>query len=158
MGPSDHLLRTLAAVSPGTRVVDVACGQGRHLDPLARLGFDVWGAAEAPADVEAARQRLADVLGTDEAARRVTLGAPDALGYPDAWADWLVVADVDDVAAALAEAARVLAPGAWVWVETTGAADDIQAVADAAGLVVAEAPAEDDGVARAIFRRPGGVG
>ena len=158
MGPSDHLLRTLAGVPPGARVVDVACGAGRHLDPLARLGFDVWGAAETPADVEAARQRLAGVLGADEAARRVTRGAPDALGYPDAWADWLVVAGVDDLAAVLAEAARVLAPGAWVWVETAGAVDDLEADAAAAGLVVAEAPSDGGGVVHAIFRRPGGVG
>ena len=152
--PSAHLLRTLAAVPPGARVVDAACGEGRHLDPLARLGFDVWGSA---ADVAAARQRLADVLGEDEAARRVTRAAPDALGYPDAWADWVVVADVPDLADALAEAARVLKPGAWVWAEAD-ARESLDAAAEAAGLATAEAPAEGDGAWHAIYRRAGSVG
>lgn len=157
MGPSDHLLRTLAAVPPATRVVDVACGSGRHLDPLARLGFDVWGSAEDADDVKAARRRLADTLGQEESARRVTRGAPDALGYPDAWADWMVLAGIADLGVALTEAVRVLKPGAWVWVETD-AADGLREAADAAGLVIAEAPAEVDGVTHAIFRRPGDVG
>ena len=130
MAPSDHLLRTLAAVPPGARVVDAACGSGRHLVPLAHLGFDVWGSAADADDVDAARQRLAEILGPEEAARRVTPAAPDALGYPDAWADWMVLAGPDDLADALAEAARVLKPGAWVWVERSGA-DGLQETAGA---------------------------
>ena len=159
MAPSDALLRTFAAVPPGTRVVDLACGAGRHLDPLARLGFDVWGTESDPVSVDMAREVLTAVLGDDEARRRVTAGAPDALGYPDAWADWAVfVARLEhDLAAALAEAARVLAPGGWVWVETDRP-DGLEHAAEAAGLVVAEEPAEGDGRTHAIFRRPGGVG
>jgi len=154
---SAHLLRTLASVAPGARVVDVACDQARHLDPLARLGFDVWGSAEGSLD--APRQSLAEAVGADEAARRVTHAAPDALGYPDAWADWVVLSDVapERLAPALTEAARVLKPGAWVWVEGASA----QALAEAArgaGLEVAETPAEDDGVTHAIYRRSGAIG
>lgn len=157
MAPSDHLLRTMAAVPPGARVVDAACATGRHLVPLAQLGFDAWGSASDPGDVDAARHRLAATLGPEEAARRVTPAAPDALGYPDAWADWMVLAGTDGLGGALAEAARVLKPGAWVWVETSDA-DGLEETAGAAGLVVAEAPAEEGGVTHAIFRRPGDVG
>ena len=157
MAPSDHLLRTLASVAPGARVVDVACGEGRHLDPLARLGFDVWGATDG--DPAPARRALAAVLGDAEAERRVSHAAPDALGAPDAWADWMVVSGLDAarLGPALAEAARVLKPGAWVWVEGPAAAA-LREAATAAGLADAEAPAGDDGAVHAIFRRPGAVG
>lgn len=155
MRPSAHLLRTLAAVPPGARVVDAACGTGRHLDPLARLGFDVWGTTDG--DVEPARQRLAEALGEEDPAQRVTPGPPGALGYPDAWADWMVIAGVEDWPAALAEAARVLKPGAWVWVEADEPGE-LEGAAEGAGLAVAEWPAEEDGVTHAIYRRPGDVG
>ncbi len=46
--------------------------------------------------------------------------------------------------AALAEAARVLEPGGWVWVETRHPAR-LGDAAEAAGLVVADEPADDDG-------------
>ena len=155
MSPSNALLRTFAAVPPGARVIDLACGAGRHLDPLARLGFDVWG---TEAEVGPAREALAPTLGDDEARRRVTTGAPDALGYPDAWADWAVfAARADhDLGGALVEAARVLKPGGWIWVETARP-DDLYTLAEAAGLVTAEEPTEEDGVTHAIFRRPGDV-
>ena len=157
MRPSDHLLRTLAAVAPGARVVDAACGAGRHLDALSRLGFDVWAATSG--DPGPARRALAATLGDDEAARRVTRADPDALGFPDAWADWAVLSDValPDLADALAEVRRVLRPGAWVWVE----GPDPEALAAAAGtayLVPSEAPQPDGERWGAVFRRPGGVG
>ena len=154
--PSAPLLRTLAAVPPGARIVDAACGTGRHLDPLARLGFDVWASTDE-AGLEAARSALAATLGDGEAARRVTPAAPDALGYPDAWADWVVLAGAPDLEAALTEAARVLKPGAWVWVEAD-ADEGLDAAAHAAGLVEAQAPAEDAGRWHAIYRKAGGVG
>lgn len=159
MPPSDALLRTFAAVPPTSRVVDLACGAGRHLDPLARLGFDVWGTESDPNRLDAAREVLAETLGLDEAAKRVTRGAPDALGYPDDWADWAVFAarQEHDVAAGLAEAARVLVPGGWVWVEAP-ASDSFETTAEAAGLVVAETPTEEGGRVHAIFRRPGDIG
>ena len=81
MAPSDALLRTLAAVPPGARVVDAASGAGRHLVPLAQLGFDVHGFAVDPTPARAA---LAEVLGEEEAAARVRRAAPDALDLADA--------------------------------------------------------------------------
>ena len=158
MGPSGHLLRTLAAVAPGTRVAEIGCGEGVHTEPLARLGLDVWAVDADAAAVQAARARLADVVG--EAARRVRHSAE---GPPGRSADWAVVAPVPRDpglrAEAFAEAARVLRPGGWVWVEA--ARDDgLAEAAVAAGLVVAEPPAADDerGTVHAVFRQPGGVG
>ena len=159
MAPSAHLLRTLAAVPTAARVVDVACGAGRHLRPLAQLGFDVWGSAADATSVAAARAAISDVLGAEAAARRVTPAAPDALGYPDGWADWAVVAGVplDRLSGVFAEAARVLRPGAWIWAEAADA-DALASAAHAAGLADAEAPGESGGLVHAVFRTPGGVG
>ena len=157
MAPSAHLLRTLAAVAPGARTVDAACGDGRHLDALARLGFDVW--ASTAGDPGPARQRLAAVVGDAEATRRVARSEPDALAEASGSADWVVLAGVAprQLAGALAEAQRVLRPGGWVWVEVADGAEVVEA-AHAAGLVTAEAPAEESGRIHAIFRRPGAVG
>jgi hypothetical protein len=154
VGPSGHLLRTLAAVAPGARVVCLGPVGGAHAAPLARLGFDVWASAEDPAPVRAG---LADVLGEAEAARRTTASPSASLGYPNAYADWVALAPAGP--AALGEAARVLRPGGWVWAEAARGAGLTEA-ARAAGLVVAEPPAADveRGTVHAVYRRPGAVG
>jgi|GEM_PF-4232086 len=157
---SAPLLRLLAAVAPGTTVVDAACGDGGHAEPLARLGLDVWASAADADDVSAARLRLAFL---PDAERRVSRARPDALGYPDAFAPWAVVSGLAsaDLAAGLAEAARVVVPGGWLWVEVAPA--DAGAMTDAArgvGLLDAS-PVEADGArgtVHALFRAPGGVG
>ena len=177
MSVSAYLLRTLASVAPGTRVVDVAAGGGDHAVALAQLGFDVW--ASTTGDAEAARERLADALGADaaardEAERRVARARPEALGYPDAFAPWLVASRLEaaTLAEAFAEARRVLTPGGWLWTEIDGAGPDVEslearleadrevarrlaAAADAAGLAVASRPTADDarGTVVVLFRR-----
>lgn len=119
----------------------------------------MWGTESDPDAVAAARDALASIIGADDARRRVTPGAPDALGYPDDWADWAVFAarDEHDLVAGLAEAARVLTPGGWVWVEAP-ASESFEQAAETAGLVLAEEPTEADGRTHAIFRRPGDIG
>lgn len=160
----DHLLRTLAAVPPATRVVDLACGQGERAAMLARLGLDVWACAEHDADVSAARAALAAVVGADEARRRVTPARPDALGYPDAYAGWAVLhAEALTPAAlhaALEEARRVLEPGGWLVLAVAAApdaADGLDVLAAGAALAVAEPPAPETVAGapwlRAIYRR-----
>ena len=170
MDASPYLLRTMASVAPGTRVVDVAAGSGAHAEALARLGLDVWASA---ADPDAARARLTQALGPDEAARRTARAAPDALGYPDAFAPWLVASRLDAaaLAGAFAEARRVLAPGGWLWTEIDGGSADLSLdarldadrqaarrlaeAADAAGLAVASRPTADAerGTVAVVFRR-----
>lgn len=157
---SAPLLRLLASVAPGTRVVDVACGEGTHAELFARLGLDVWGSAAADADVRSARQRLAFLPDAD---RRISRARPDALGYPDAFAPWIVVGGLGapELSHALAEAARVVAPGGWLWVEAApGDADAVTDAARQAGLLDASAVAPDEarGTVHALFRAPGGVG
>lgn len=155
MEPSDHLLRTLASVAPGTRVVDLTAGTGRHVVPLAQLGLDVHGVTPDPVDC---RRALAAVVGEAEAAQRVTAASPVASGQPDGCAGWVVVvAPTASRVAVLSEAFRILTPGGWVWVETTDPAS-LEGDAEAAGLVVAEPLKTAAGTTHAIFRRPGAVG
>ena len=152
MTPSAHLLRTLAAVAPGARVVDLACGDGRHLVPLAQLGFDVVGVAGTP---EPAAARLAEVL--EDARQRVASGSD---GLDDASADWVVLAfDGAPDPDLLAEARRILRPGGWAWVEVGREHGRAMAAgARSAGLAEAEEPRADGGRTHAIYRKPSAVG
>jgi SAM-dependent methyltransferase len=49
-------------LKPGSRVLDVACGRGRHCKILASLGFDVTGFDISPKSIEYAKQFETDNL------------------------------------------------------------------------------------------------
>ena len=49
-------LTTHLQLKPGDRVLDVACGKGRHSKILAGLGYDVTGIDISPASIEYAKQ------------------------------------------------------------------------------------------------------
>ena len=160
---SDALLRQLAAVPPGTRVLEVACADGHHTAPIAALGFDVWACDPDPAHVAATRRQLDAALGAGEGDRRVAQAAPDALGYPDAFADWVVASALTgtspELVEALREARRVLAPGGWLWIElatdVAASPEALRALALVADLSEAETPSLDAerGTVRGTFRR-----
>lgn len=154
MEASAHLLRTLASVAPGTFVLDLAAGDGRHLVPLAQLGLDVHGATDR---VEQATNALATVLEVTDARQRVVAASATASGFPSRSAAWVALSVSRRTrSAALAEAFRVLEDGGWVWVETD-TLDGLEDEARRAGLVVAESPSADKDGVHAIFRRPGSV-
>jgi SAM-dependent methyltransferase len=97
------------------RLLDVACGSGRHAREFAALGWDVTGVDYSPDLLEQARQAGIDVHEQDMRALDVP-GAPfdavtclfDSIGYPQ---------DNDGVVAALDGMRRHVAPGAGVAVE-----------------------------------------
>lgn len=96
----------------GHRALDVGCGTGKSFAPLLEHGFDVWACDISPAMAARARMRT----GVDP--RRVLvadmrqlpdLGPFDLVTCLDDAVNYLL--DPDDLAAAFASVARVLAPG-----------------------------------------------
>jgi len=119
----------LAAVQPGMRVLDVACGRGEIVRHCARLGADAYGFDYAHAALRLARRALAE--SRDEAQARMGLAQADAkrFPYPARAFDRVLMFDIVEhlhpweLAEALREARRVLrddgrliihtAPNAW---------------------------------------------
>jgi SAM-dependent methyltransferase len=99
----------------GGRLLDVACGSGRHARELAALGWEVTGVDYSPDLLERAREAGIDVHEQDMRALDVP-GAPfdavtclfDSIGYPQ---------NNDGVVAALAGMGRHVAPSGRVAVE-----------------------------------------
>jgi SAM-dependent methyltransferase len=92
---------------PPARVVDVGCGEGRLPRDLQRLGYSVIGIDGSPTLVAAARQ--ADPEGDYRVADVSKLPLEDACA--DLVTAFMSLHDVDDLDAALLEAARILIPG-----------------------------------------------
>lgn len=168
--PSVHVLRTFASVPYTSRVLNLCCD--RHTEPLMRLGFDIHACDTDLGKVVAARTELADQVEAEQADQQIIhVARREALGYPDAFFDWIIAFDVfdadaekDEVIAILTEARRVLKPGGWIYVAHTLEEDEeevtpelMQAMLTAADFVVAEEPdvAEeaDCSIVRGIFRR-----
>lgn len=121
--PSDHLLRTFAAVPIESRVLDVGCWIGARTEALVQLGFDVFASDASPENVDDVRARIAVHVGEEEAHRRVSRAGVEALGYPDEFFDWVVaygsLARLESREAlldGLSELRRVLRSGGWLYV------------------------------------------
>lgn len=108
---------------PGGRAIDVGCGAARNALPLARQGWDVFGVDLSRPMIEAARARaLAEpVIGR----LRLELAPMDALPAPDDAFDlvvahgiWNLAQSGDEFRRGVAEAARVAAAGAALFVFT----------------------------------------
>jgi len=81
---------------PGqVHVLDVGCAAGRNTVVLAERGFDVFAIDGSEAMVARTRERVARVLGSDEADRRVERGSMDDLSrFADASVHLLVALGV----------------------------------------------------------------
>jgi SAM-dependent methyltransferase len=101
---ADDLLGRLLGPGRG-RCLDLGCGTGVHAARLAGLGWTPVGADLSVGQLRIARTRLPALVAAD-AAR-----LPLASGSVDAVAATLVHTDLDDLAGAYQEAARVLRPG-----------------------------------------------
>lgn len=92
---------------PGRLTVDVGCGEGRLARDLGRLGHRIVAIDASPAMATAAAEH-SDAMGD------VLTGEAASLPLADAAADCVVafmsLQDVDNMEAAVAECARVLAP------------------------------------------------
>ena len=101
---------------PG-RLLDVACGSGRHAVEFAKLGWDVSGVDYSPDLLERARAERAEIEFYEQDMRELDVpGGPfdgitclfDSIGYPQ---------DNDGIVATLAGMRRHLAPGGRIAVE-----------------------------------------
>jgi len=135
--PAHEALIAASGIRSGSRVLDVGCGSGEFLRTLAQHGAVATGVDPAPGMVALARTLapLADVR----------IAEAEDLRFADASFDVVTAVNAlqfaDDTVDALAEFARVLAPGGFVavanWAE--GARNDIDAIE------AAVAAADDDG-------------
>jgi SAM-dependent methyltransferase len=92
---------------PGRLTLDIGCGEGRLTRDLQAAGHRTIGIDASPTLVEAARS--ADPEGEYVVADAASLDFPD--GHADLAVAFMSFQDVDDMAGAVCEAARVLEPG-----------------------------------------------
>jgi SAM-dependent methyltransferase len=92
--------------SPGRLTVDVGCGEGRLPRELQRLGHRVVGIDSSMSLVRAAVLTEPGLFAVADAGR-----LPLRSGSADLVVAFMSLQDIDDMAAAVAEAGRALAPG-----------------------------------------------
>jgi SAM-dependent methyltransferase len=105
--------------TPGQSVLDVGCGDGRHLPFFANLGLEAHGVEIAEPIVGQLRERLAP-LGI--APERLHVGSCASLPFADASFDYVMAwnsayymsLDNADFAVHARELCRVLRPGGWL--------------------------------------------
>ncbi len=123
----DHRLLELLwgyADPTATRVLDLGCAGGRNTVVLAERGFDFFALDISRAMVERTRERVAGIVGREEAARRVFVGRMGDLSAIESGTVDLVLAlgvyhnagSREQWDRALAETARVLRPASRVLV------------------------------------------
>ncbi len=124
--PDERLLELLPTyeVPERTRVLDLGCAGGRNTVVLAERGFDFWAVDSSKAMTEHCRRRVAAIVGSAEADRRVMPGTMHDLSRFDSeWFDLVVSLGIYHNAAsrnewdlALGETSRVVRAGGLVLV------------------------------------------
>lgn len=124
--PNETLLRFAAAEhrrAPGGRALDIGCGAGRNAVPLAREGWQVLGTDLSWPMLEAAAKRAR--TGEDGGRLQLAVAPMDVLPARNRFFDliiahgiWNLAASAAEFRRAVAEAARVAAPGAGLFVFT----------------------------------------
>jgi len=133
--PDHRLLRIIEQYvdPPGVRVLDIGCAGGRNTVLLAERGFAVWAIDGSHAMVRRTRERVASILGRDEATRRVQQGRMEDLSrFPSGNFQLVVALGVfhsastgEQWSAALDEAVRVSAEGGLLLVSVFSPRSDL---------------------------------
>jgi ubiquinone/menaquinone biosynthesis C-methylase UbiE len=105
----EHVYGLLDRLALG-RVLDAACGTGRHSQYLVSRGHDVIGVDESPAMLSRAREKVAG----DRFVQGSLQALPFAGGSFDAVVCALALTHVDDMSLAIAELARLVRTGGTV--------------------------------------------
>ena len=145
--PTWQAVLTAAGAGPGTRVLDVGCGSGDFLAHAAGLGATTAGADPAAGMVAVARERAPEA--------DVRLAGAERLPWPDGAFDLVTAFNAlqfaDDTLDALAELARVTAPGGHVavvnWAED--ARNDLATIEAAVGAAAGDEPRPEGELRRA---------
>ncbi len=120
---ADELARRSVARSEPLRALDLGCGAGRNAVPLANLGFEVVGLDNSLPMLRGAQGRAGELA----AGARLQLSAAgmDGIPFADASCDlviahgiWNLARGAPEFRRAVAEAARIAAPGAALFVFT----------------------------------------
>lgn len=126
--PSEYIIRIFKGAyprlemprpRPGQSVLDVGCGDGRHLPFFLSLGLDAQGVEVTPEIVDHLRLSLSE-LGVGP--ERIQQGSCSSLPYQDDFFDYVVAwnsayymsLDNVDFSAHASELLRVLQPGGWL--------------------------------------------
>ena len=137
--PGAAAVVAMAAPRPGERLLDIACGTGNGALLAAARGADVVGVDAAPRLVAVAEERAAAAGLSLE----LLVGDAAAMAVADASCDVVIsifgIVFADDPAQALAELARVLAPGGRAYVTAWVPAGPIDAMLTVLGRAIGRA-------------------
>lgn len=107
------LFRSVSSPAPGVRILDLACGAGRHLRELRRAGLDGTGLDLSSTLLRSARSSgAADPLVRGDM-RELPFAAASFAGLTSFFTSFGYFADPADDRRVLGEMARVLAPHGW---------------------------------------------
>lgn len=122
VGPSDRLLRTLAAVPLSSSILDLGCGSGQHTEALLRLGFPVHACDPRPVAVGETQTRIGELIDYHTAETCVGKATLDELDGLDATFNWVIGDEPeafleckDDLTTLLQKVESLLSPGGYFY-------------------------------------------
>ena len=117
------LLRDVTGLGPGTRVLDVGCGPGRHLAEMHRIGYRATGLDLSPSMLEATRAAVPDCGLVRADMRRLPFRAASFDVVTSYFTSFGYFERAEDDRGALLEARRLLRAGGWYLLDFLNAAE-----------------------------------
>ncbi len=161
--PSDHLLRTLAAVAPQSRILILGPDAEGHLESLGLLGFELYAAADDGAVVARLQERVTSLAGHPAAGRVAKVSDADAEPFGGVRFDWVVAVGFlnpggvpEGTARLLGWTRRRLKDGGWVYMGVPAqnfSERSLTETMQAAGFALSEEPRRAGDRLEGIYRR-----